>query len=171
MTECREVGLARFFLALEPLIGMDKRIKDQQALTIEQRIGEVEPAAELLAVEPAGRGALRIYVDHPEGVTLELCERITSALADLREDYSVEVSSPGPSRPLVKPDHFRRFEGRSARVRTSEPIAGQRNFTGTILDVTDTGVTLGLDDRVQEIQYEQIERSNLVPQKKEGAPQ
>jgi ribosome maturation factor RimP len=169
MTECREVGLARFFLALKLPIGMNRRIKDQQAVAIEQRIGEVEPEAELLAVEPAGKGSLRIYIDHPDGVTLELCEKITAGLTELREDYSVEVSSPGPSRPLVRPEHFSRFEGRHARIRTSESIEGQRKFTGTILGATDSGMTLGLDDRVHEFSYDQIERANLVPHRKEGA--
>lgn len=142
---------------------------DLQTENIERQIEAVEPTAELLAVEQAGSGGLRIYVDHPDGVTLELCERITRGLNELRQDYSVEVSSPGPNRPLVKPEHFERFEGRRARVKTSEPIDGQRKFTGTILDVNGSCITLGLDDRVQEIPHELIERSNLVPKRKEGA--
>lgn len=142
---------------------------DLQIEKIEARVEAVDPMVELLAIEPAGRGGLRIYVDHPDGVTLDLCERVTEGLADLRSNYSVEVSSPGPNRPLVKPDHFRRFEGRRAKLRTSTPIEGQRNFTGTILGVSDSGISLGLDDRIQEIPYSMIERSNLVPQRKEGA--
>lgn len=170
MTECREVGPARFFFALRRTgNGRNEHKLDPQTENIERQIAAVDPTAELLAVEQAGSGGLRIYVDHPDGVTLELCERITQRLTELRQDYSVEVSSPGPNRPLVKPEHFERFEGRQARVKTSKPIDGQRKFTGTILDVSGTGITLGLDDRVQEIPHELIERSNLVPKRKEGA--
>ena len=54
----------------------------------------------------------------PKGVSLELCERVTKLLAEVRERYALEVSSPGAERPLTKPEHFRRFLGRRARVRT-----------------------------------------------------
>ena len=61
-----------------------------------------------------------MFIDHPDGVTLELCERVTRRLDDLRERYALEVSSPGIERPLTKPAHFRRFLGRRARVRTRQ---------------------------------------------------
>ena len=54
---------------------------------------------------------LRLFIDHPGGVDLALCERVTAHLRDLLVDYGLEVSSPGPERPLTKPDHFRRFVG------------------------------------------------------------
>ena len=76
---------------------------------------------EVLACEDAGRERLRLFIDHPDGVDLALCERVTQHLRDLLADYALEVSSPGPERPLTKPDHFRRFLGRRARVRTREP--------------------------------------------------
>ena len=69
-------------------------------------------------------GRLRVFIDHPEGVTLALCERVTAALTPLRERYTLEVSSPGIERPLTKPEHFRRFVGRRARVRTRGDRAG-----------------------------------------------
>ena len=82
---------------------------------------DVEPDVEVLLVEPIASGAIRLVIDHPDGVNLDLCERVTKHLGDLLEDYGLEVSSPGPERPLTKPDHFRRFLGRQARVRTREP--------------------------------------------------
>src|ERR1700678_2429770 len=85
---------------------------------IEQRLAGPEPELEVLLVERSG-DTLRVFIDHPAGVTLELCERVTHALADLRENYALEVSSPGPKRPLTKPEHFQRFVGRRARVRTA----------------------------------------------------
>ena len=64
-------------------------------------------------------------IDSPEGVDIALCERVTGHLRDLLEDWSLEVSSPGPERPLTKPEHFRRFLGRTVRVRTNEEIQGK----------------------------------------------
>ena len=88
---------------------------------IERRLALSEPDVEVLLAEVLGGRSLRVFIDHPDGVTLELCERVTLALSDLRERYSLEVSSPGSERPLTKPAHFRRFVGRRARVRTRHP--------------------------------------------------
>ena len=65
----------------------------------------------MLLAEVLGGHTLRLFIDHPDGVTLGLCERVTHALADLRERYALEVSSPGTERPLSKPQHFQRFLG------------------------------------------------------------
>ena len=83
--------------------------------------GASEPEVEVLLAEVLGGRCLRVFIDHPDGVTLALCERVTLLLTDLRERYSLEVSSPGSERPLTKPAHFRRFVGRRARVRTRHP--------------------------------------------------
>src|ERR1700758_1475347 len=88
---------------------------------IEQRLAASEPDVEVLLAEVVGGRTLRVFIDHPDGVTLALCERVTMQLNDLRERYSLEVSSPGSERPLTKPAHFRRFVGRRARVRTRHP--------------------------------------------------
>src|SRR3982751_2656574 len=90
---------------------------------IEAKLAEREPEVEVLAAELHGE-TIELYIDHPEGVTLELCERVTNALPELLEEYGLTVSSPGPERPLRKPEHFRRFIGRRARVRTREEIDG-----------------------------------------------
>jgi len=90
---------------------------------IERRLAHSEPDVEVLLAEVLGGRCLRVFIDHPDGVTLGLCERVTALLGDLRERYSLEVSSPGSERPLTKPAHFRRFVGRRARVRTRHPRA------------------------------------------------
>lgn len=131
--------------------------------TIERRLEDLDPAIELVAVEHPAAESLRIYVDHPDGVDLGLCERVTEQLRELLERWSLEVSSPGTDRPLTKPEHYRRFQGRRARVRTEEAIAGQRNFTGTIAGATDSGVALDSGSGVVEIPFAGIRRSNLVP--------
>src|SRR5439155_21140203 len=93
---------------------------------IEARLARSEPDVEVLLAEVVSGGCLRVFIDHPDGVTLGLCERVTMRLADMRERYSLEVSSPGSERPLTKPAHFSRFVGRRARVRTRDPRPAAR---------------------------------------------
>jgi ribosome maturation factor RimP len=90
---------------------------------VEERLGAFEPEVEVLAVELAGGGrtpTLRIFLDRSGGVDLELCTRATRHLRDLLRDYNVEVSSPGPERPLTKLDHYHRFMGRRVWGRAGE---------------------------------------------------
>src|SRR5436305_15282299 len=94
---------------------------------IEARLAERAPDVEVLLAEVVGE-TVRLYIDHPDGVTLELCERVTHLLPEVREDYALEVSSPGLTRPLTKPDHFRRFLGRRARVRMRDARADHKSF-------------------------------------------
>jgi ribosome maturation factor RimP len=137
---------------------------------IEERLAESEPEVEVLLAELVGSEHLRVFVDHPEGVTLALCERVSAALAPLRERYTLEVSSPGLQRPLTKPDHFRRFVGRRARVRTrgvpTDVRRGvaptRRSYTGELVGASETEITLAADDGVVTIPYSQIRRSHLI---------
>lgn len=131
---------------------------------IEIRLKEIDQEIEFLALEQAGGDALRIYVDYPGGVNLEICQKVTSGLNELLAQHSLEVSSPGPERPLTKPEHFARFEGRRAKVITSEPIQDRRKFTGTILEASEQEIKLGFDDSVVLIPYGSVERSHLVPE-------
>ena len=132
--------------------------------TIEQRLASLDPAIELVAVERPAAEMLRIYVDHPEGVDLGLCERVTVELRELLERWSLEVSSPGIDRPLTKPEHFQRYLGRRVRVRTEEAIEGQRNFTGTLAAAGESSVSLDGERGTVEIPLARIRRSNLVPE-------
>ena len=131
---------------------------------IEARLAEAEPDVEVLLAEVAGAGTLRVFIDHPDGVSLDLCERVTRALAPLRATYSLEVSSPGTERPLSKPDHFRRYLGHRARVRTRAPLEGldRRSVTGELVGASDDEVTVAAPDGVLAIAYADIQRSNLV---------
>jgi len=136
---------------------------------IENRIAEIDPEVEFLAVENAGGDALRIYIDHPTGVNLAICQKVTSGLGDLLDEHTLEVSSPGPERPLTKPDHYSRFEGRRAKVRTIEPLEGRTNFTGTILEADERQFKLGCDGELVQISFASVERAHLVPVIPEGA--
>jgi ribosome maturation factor RimP len=129
---------------------------------VEQQLAAVEPAVEVLLAEVINGDKVRLFIDHPEGVTLELCERVTNHLVSVREKYALEVSSPGPHRPLTKPDHFRRFVGRRARVRTRGEHDGHTSFTGELLGATDDVVTVAADTGVVSIAYADIHRSNLL---------
>lgn len=129
---------------------------------IEARLAARAPDVEVLLAEVVGGETLRLFIDHPEGVTLALCERVTLELGDLRERYSLEVSSPGQERPLSKPAHFRRFLGRRARVRTRDAREGHRSFTGELVGASDDVVTIAADSGVVSIPYSDIHRSNLV---------
>jgi ribosome maturation factor RimP len=142
---------------------------------IERRLAGSEPDVEVLLAEVLGGRCLRVFIDHPDGVTLALCERVTLLLGDLRERYSLEVSSPGSERPLSKPAHFRRFVGHRARVRTRHPrpvgrgedhrsseAAAVRSFTGELVGASEEEITLAADGGVIAIPYSEIRRSNLV---------
>jgi ribosome maturation factor RimP len=140
---------------------------------IEQLLAEREPGVEVLLAEVVGSRTLRVFIDHPDGVTLELCERVTRQLGEMRERYALEVSSPGSRRPLTRPAHFRRFVGRRARVRTRHahplPPTGEcaasalaKSFTGELVGATDDEVTLASDGGLIAIPYSDIRRSNLL---------
>ncbi len=133
---------------------------------VEAQVGAAEPDVDVLAVEIAGSRRspiVRIFVDHPDGVDLALCTRVTNSLRDLLADYGVEVSSPGPERPLTKLDHYNRHLGRRVRVRTHQEIEGRRDFKGELIGADDDGVTLAADWGTIRIPHERIRRSNLAP--------
>ena len=129
---------------------------------IEAQLATAEPDVEVLLAEVAG-DTLRLFIDHPDGVSLALCERVTHQLAGLRERYALEVSSPGIDRPLTKPAHYHRFLGRRARVRMRDAREGHKSFTGELVGATDEEVTIAVDNGVVAIPYSAIARSNLVP--------
>jgi ribosome maturation factor RimP len=70
-------------------------MKDLQQ-NIQQQLSDLDSDLDVVAVEQPGKEMLRIFIDHPGGVDLALCERVTKHLSHLRADYSLEVSSPGP---------------------------------------------------------------------------
>jgi ribosome maturation factor RimP len=129
---------------------------------IEARLADTEPDVEVLLAEIVGGRLVRLFIDHPDGVTLELCERVTNRLPEVREKYALEVSSPGADRPLTKPEHFRRFLGHRARVRTRGDHDGRRSFTGELLEAGNESVTVAAEGGVVSIAYSDIHRSNLL---------
>ena len=132
--------------------------------TIERRLAEREPDVELIALERPAAETLRLVIDRPGGVDLALCETVTGHFRDLLEAWSLEVASPGPERPLTKPEHFRRFLGSRVRVRTTREIAGHKSFTGTLTAADEREVAIDSGGGDVRIPLEGIRRSNLVPE-------
>ena len=129
---------------------------------IDNRLAISEPEVEVLLVEVSG-GTLRLFIDHPDGVTLALCERVSVKLGEYREHYSLEVSSPGQDRPLTKPAHYMRFLGHRARVRLREARDDHASLTGELVGASERDVTIAAGGGVITIPFEHIARSNLIP--------
>jgi len=137
----------------------------------------VEPLGyELLGVEYLAQGQhslLRIYIDSPEGITLDDCEhasRQVSAVLDvddpIRGHYTLEMSSPGLDRPLFTVEHFTQFIGHEVKLRLHTPLDGRRKFKARITSVEGDLVHLSsseTDDEWQ-IALDNIEKANLVPE-------
>ena len=141
----------------------NRRDGDRLQHEIERRLADSEPEVEVLLAEVIPGSTLRLFIDHPQGVTLALCERVSGQLNDYRDRYSLEVSSPGQDRPLTKPQHYTRFLGRLARVRLRQSRDGHKSVTGELVGASDRDVTIAAGGGIVTIPYEQIARSNLVP--------
>ena len=141
---------------------MDTELEQIQK-TVEDRLHDQEPDVELLAIDRPATERLQLVIDRPEGVDIALCERVTGLLRDLLESYSLEVSSPGPERPLTKPEHFRRYLGRRVRVRTREEVAGHKSFTGRLTGADEESVSVDSGDGPVSIPLAAVRRSNLLP--------
>ncbi len=119
---------------------------------------------EVLAVELVSPGRICVYVDHPEGVDFALCERVTHLLDDYRSDYGIDVSSPGPERPLRRPHHFRRVVGRRVSLRTT--TGGRRRIRAEVRDAGDTALSVVAGGQQLEIPYDSIVRANLIDEER-----
>jgi len=129
---------------------------------------------ELVEVEyaaAAGRNVLRIYIDNPAGITVDDCATVSrqvSALLDVEdpvaEAYTLEVSSPGLDRPLVKRADFERFAGAQVKVRMRDAVQERRNFKGTLVGVDGDAIVVDVDQEQYRLPIARIERARLVPQ-------
>jgi ribosome maturation factor RimP len=137
----------------------EKTLEGEIAPAVERSV----PGVEVLAVELLSPSRFCVYVDHPEGVDHDLCARVTYLLDAYRSDYTIDVSSPGPKRPLRKPQHFSRAVGRRISVRTDREIEGRIKFKGEVVEAADGAVTLATagGDRLR-IPYEAVVRANLI---------
>lgn len=153
--------------------GIGARLRD----LIESGVNAV--GFEIVDAELVGRlrrPTLRVYIDGPQGVTIDDCAAVSrqlSAILDVENPlpgaYTLEVSSPGLDRPLVKLDDFRRFVGETVKIRLRQPVVGRKNFTGRLMAVADEQLTLEggeAPDGIKEqflLEFADIDRARLVP--------
>jgi ribosome maturation factor RimP len=150
---------------------------EKEALVLERVNRFAEPLCESEGIElvyteylrEQGGRVLRIYIDRPGGVTVDDCARVSRQVGDwldvsLEEigPYSLEVSSPGPERPIGKASDYERFRGRKAKISLSTPRGGRKNFTGFLLGVTDGRVSLETAEGTVEISMAEIRKARLV---------
>lgn len=122
---------------------------------------------ELVDVEHAGRGLLRVFIDRPGGVTVDDCALVSNQLTRVFAvegiDYErLEVSSPGLDRPLKKTADYQRFTGREARVTLRAPVDGRRRFAGVLIAADDGEITLEVNGRATRLKRANIEKARLV---------
>jgi ribosome maturation factor RimP len=109
--------------------------------------------ADVVCVGQGSRSVIRVFIDKPEGVTLDDCERAHKALGpalDVADPfphaYTLEVSSPGLDRPFKRIEDYRRAVGKRVTLKLKEPLAGQWRVVGTLTGVTDHSVTLEVNE-------------------------
>ncbi len=111
---------------------------------------------------------LRIFIDKPEGITIDDCERFSRAIdepldkADLiKEAYYLEVSSPGLGRELCKEEHFKAFIGEEVIVKLYKAINKQKEFIGTLVDYENGKVVIEYNGENMEFSKGDISKVNL----------
>ena len=126
--------------------------------------GKVEqalPGVEVLAVEFTGPERFTVYVDREgEAVDLALCEQVTRLLSDYLREYGIDVSSPGPERPLRRPEHFERAVGRRVKLKTE-----RSKVRGEVTRASASAVTVAADGGEVDIPYGEIVRGNLIEER------
>jgi ribosome maturation factor RimP len=123
---------------------------------------------ELVDHERSGRGMLRVFIDKPEGISVDDCQIVSNQLTRLflveNVDYErLEVSSPGLDRPLKKVSDFERFAGQKAQLKLRMPMEGRKNFTGTLVSVSNGVLQLDVDGSLVSIELANLDKARLVP--------
>jgi ribosome maturation factor RimP len=123
---------------------------------------------ELVDIERSGRGLLRVFIDKPEGISVEDCQVVSNQLTRLftveNIDYDrLEISSPGLDRPLKKEADFIRFAGEKAQLKLRMPMAGRKSFSGIIVAVSEGVLQMNVDGVPVEIELANVDKARLVP--------
>jgi ribosome maturation factor RimP len=130
---------------------------------------------ELEFLPRSGGGMLRIYIDSsrdsPErGISLDDCERVSRAVSEtldaadpIPSHYTLEVSSPGLDRLLRTREHFERFAGERVRLEMMQPVEGRKRFSGRLLGVGESDITLELENGRISLPIDDIHRARLAP--------
>jgi len=123
---------------------------------------------ELVDFERSGRGLLRVFIDKPQGISVDDCQTVSNQLTRLfmveNVDYDrLEVSSPGLDRPLKKEADFVRFAGEKAQLKLRMPLNGRKNFVGIIGAVGDGILQLDVEGSPVGIELSNLDKARLVP--------
>lgn len=123
---------------------------------------------ELVDVERAGRGLLRVFIDKPEGIAVEDCQVVSNQLTRLftveNIDYDrLEVSSPGLDRALKKESDFVRFKGQKAQIKLRMPIGARKNFVGIVGELSEGVLQMDVEGVQVEIELVNVDKARLVP--------
>jgi ribosome maturation factor RimP len=112
---------------------------------------------------------IRFFMDKPGGITLDDCVYLSRQLGDLidvyiedMDTYRLEVSSPGPNRPLKEKKDFDRFIGDRIKIETSQLIENTKKFTGILETVNDDSVVIAVDGKQVDISYRKIGKAVLA---------
>ena len=147
-------------------------------MTGDELAAMLEPTVERLGYELADLdvrvasqdGLIRLFIDKPDGIGLEDCEKVSravSALLDVEDpipgNYSLEVSSPGLDRKLTKAEHFQRFIGDTVKVKLRLPLDGRRRFRGVLVAQDDDSIVVEVDGQSYSLLLKTIDTARLVP--------
>jgi ribosome maturation factor RimP len=149
-------------------------------VTLEEKIEAlVKPVIESMDIDfwgceylPAGKNTmLRIFIDQENGIGVDDCGRVSrqiSAIMDVEDPissvYTLEVSSPGMDRPLFTPEQFKLYEGEEVKIRAAVPVMGRKRFKGMMEAVSEKGIEVEVDGEIYEIDFDEIEKANVVPE-------
>lgn len=137
-------------------------------------------SVELYDIEHNG-GALRVFVDHPDGVSIDLIKRLSRSISHVLDEadpipgrYTLEVSSPGLERSLRTPEHFRKAIGDEVKIKTRPDAEGDRRVQGELTSVDDHGVEITVDGELRRVAFDDISKARTVfewgPTPKPGGP-
>jgi ribosome maturation factor RimP len=123
---------------------------------------------ELVDLELARGGLMRLFIDSPSGITLDDCVKVSNHLARLfmveNVDYErLEVSSPGLDRPLTKPADFERFAGQQVKLKLRLPQDGARRISGVLLGLEGEVIRVQSDGKQIEVPLSNLDKARLDP--------
>lgn len=147
------------------------------AIRKEKLIKLLEPSVQALGYELVeldahviGRGLLRVYIDHKEGITLSDCERVSrqlSAFLDVEDplpgQYTLEVSSPGLDRRLRTLDHFQKFQNENVAIQLVRLRDGRRKLSGYLRGIKGETILIDIDGEILRLELADIESAQLIP--------
>jgi ribosome maturation factor RimP len=155
--------------------GGQKPVSEQKVAGLVRSLAEplcASEGLELVYVEyqrEANGRILRLYIDKPDGINLNDCAGVSRQMGDILDvnledigPYSLEVTSPGPERPLAKHEDFEKFRGSRVKIKTSRPLNGQKNFTGILKGISGEQVNLQSGEEAIMIPYQDIAKARLA---------